>query len=66
MANKGIIAGYMHSEREAVPLPLELRLPLSERSSINDLKRLQVKGRAGIVQQKVVADWNRRHNLWCH
>ena len=50
MANKGLIAGYMHDEREAIPLPLELRLPLAERSSINDLQRLQVKGRAGIVQ----------------
>jgi len=30
---------------------LELRLPLSERSSISDLQRLSVRGRAGIVQQ---------------
>ncbi len=52
MANKGLIAGYMHDEREAIPLPLKLRLPLAERSSINDLQRLQVKGRAGIVQRR--------------
>jgi len=51
MANQGYAAGFMQLEREAKPLPLELRLPLAERSSMNDLLRLQVKGRAGIVQQ---------------
>jgi multidrug efflux pump subunit AcrB len=53
MANAGIVVGYMQNEREATPLPLELRLPLAQRSSINDLNRLQVKGRAGIVQRRV-------------
>ncbi len=51
MANQGYRAGFLQQEREAKPLPLELRLPIAERSSINDLQRLQVKGRAGIVQQ---------------
>lgn len=52
MANQGMNAGFMQLEREAKPLPLELRLPLPQRSSISDLQRLQVKGRAGIVQQR--------------
>lgn len=51
MANQGHLAGFMQLERESKPLPIELRLPLSGRSSIHDLERLQVKGRAGIVQQ---------------
>ena len=51
IANQGEIAGFMQLEREAKPLPLELRLPLPERSSIQDLQRLYVKGRAGIVQE---------------
>jgi multidrug efflux pump subunit AcrB len=51
MANKGVLAGFMPWEREAKPLPLVLRLPLAERSSINDLLGLQVKGRSGILQK---------------
>jgi multidrug efflux pump subunit AcrB len=54
MAIPGYQLGYLQLEREARPLPLELRLPLLERSSINDLKRLPVKGRAGIVQQQTL------------
>lgn len=51
MANHGYPAGFLQLEREANPLPIELRLPLSERSSIHDLERLMVKGRPGIVQK---------------
>jgi multidrug efflux pump subunit AcrB len=51
MANQGYQAGYMQIPRESVPLPIEMRLAPSERVSINDFKRLQVKGRSGIVQQ---------------
>lgn len=51
MANQGVQAGFLHQEREAKPLPMELRLPIADRSSINDLQRLYVKGRAGTVQQ---------------
>ncbi len=50
MANKGYVAGFMQIERESRPLPIELRLPIDERSSIHDLRRLQVKGRSGITQ----------------
>ncbi len=51
MANRGYPAGFLQLPRESVPLPIELRLAPSERVSINDFKRLQVKGRPGIVQQ---------------
>ena len=51
MANQGVSAGFMQLERETVPLPIALRLPLEQRSTISDLERLQVKGRAGIVKQ---------------
>lgn len=50
MANRGIVAGHMQLEREAQPLPLLVRLPIAERSSLHDLKRLQVKARPGIVK----------------
>lgn len=51
MANRGYKAGYLQLPRESVPLPIVMRLALSERVGINDFKRLQVKGRPGIVQQ---------------
>ena len=51
MANRGYKAGFLQLPRESVPLPIELRLAPSERTNINDFKRLQVKGRPGIVQQ---------------
>lgn len=50
MANEGYDAGYLHLDGETRPLPIELRLPLNQRTSIPDLERIQVKGRAGIVQ----------------
>ncbi len=51
MANHGYRAGFLQLPREAVPLPIELRLAPEERVSENDFLRLQVKGRSGIVQQ---------------
>ena len=53
MANVGIDAGYLQLEQEARTLPILIRLPLDQRSSIADLERLQVKGRPGIVQQQL-------------
>jgi multidrug efflux pump subunit AcrB len=53
MANVGIDAGYLQLEQEARTLPILIRLPLNQRSSIADLERLQVKGRRGIVQQQL-------------
>jgi len=51
LANDGFVAGYLQLPRESVPLPVKLRLPLVERSSISDFKRLRVKARPGIVQE---------------
>ncbi|MFL0801355.1 MAG: efflux RND transporter permease subunit [Agarilytica sp.] len=51
MANHGYIADYMQLDRETRPLPIELRLPKSERSNQNDLYRLHVKGLPGVVKR---------------
>ena len=51
MANQGYQAGFLQLPRESVPLPIEMRLAQPERVNVNDFKRLQVKGRPGIVQQ---------------
>lgn len=50
-ATRGQSAGYLQHSRETAPLPIILRLPLAGRSTIADLARLPLKGRAGIVQQ---------------
>ncbi|WP_210395914.1 efflux RND transporter permease subunit [Motiliproteus sediminis] len=52
LANSGLIASYLQQPREARPLPIELRLPLDQRSDPGDFERLQLKGRAGVVQQQ--------------
>jgi len=51
MANQGQVAGYLQLPRETTPLPIELRLANDDRGSLSDFRRLQVKGRPGIVQQ---------------
>jgi len=51
MANRGYRSGFMQIPRESVPLPIEIRLAPTERVSVNDFMRLQVKGRPGVVQQ---------------
>lgn len=50
LITQGISAGNLQQEREALPLPIMLELPLGERSTLEDLERLQVKGRAGVVK----------------
>ena len=50
VAIKGGVAGYLPIENEASPLAINIKLPLEQRQSLNDLQRLSVKGRAGIVQ----------------
>jgi multidrug efflux pump subunit AcrB len=50
MANRGYVAGFMQLDREASPLPIELRLAPDERVSRHDFERLQVKGRSGVVK----------------
>mgnify|MGYP000158014216 CR=1 FL=1 len=50
MANEGYVAGYLQLEREARPLPLELRLDPRHRVSEHDFERLLVKGRQGVTK----------------
>jgi multidrug efflux pump subunit AcrB len=49
-ANQGYVAGHIQLEREALPLPIELRLAPEQRASHNDFQRLLVKGRSGVVK----------------
>ncbi|RLQ21032.1 efflux RND transporter permease subunit [Seongchinamella sediminis] len=50
MANEGYVAGYLQLEREARPLPMELRLDPRHRLSEHDFKRLLVRGRQGVAK----------------
>jgi multidrug efflux pump subunit AcrB len=50
MANQGHVAGYLQLEREARPLPLELRMDPRQRRSTHDFERLLVKGRQGVTK----------------
>lgn len=50
MANRGIVAGLLQLPREAEPLPIEMRLAPSNRVSLQDFERLQLKGRADVMR----------------
>lgn len=50
LVTQGLPAGYLQQEREYEALPIRLELPLGERSVVEDIERLQVKGRAGVVK----------------
>ena len=50
LANAGYSPGWLQLEREARPLPIELRLPPQQRGSISEFNRLQLKGRPGVAQ----------------
>jgi multidrug efflux pump subunit AcrB len=50
VAIKGDVAGYLHLDNEASPLAINIKIPLEQRQSLNDLQRLSLKGQAGIVQ----------------
>lgn len=49
LANAGEVAGYLQDPDEMLPVPMELRLPRSERVQEGDFLRLLVRGRAGIT-----------------
>ena len=51
LANEGLVAGYIQQPREATPLPIELRLAVDDRASLEDFNRLYIKGQPGIAQQ---------------
>lgn len=50
LVTQGLPAGYFQQEREFEALPINLELPLGERSVLEDIERLQVKGRAGVTK----------------
>ena len=47
IAVEGMQAGLAHQPQEKEDVPIFLRLPLADRSSVNDLKRLRVIGQRG-------------------
>jgi multidrug efflux pump subunit AcrB len=51
LANAGLEIGHVLIEDEARPLPIELRMPPEQRHSINNFKRLFIKGQLGATQQ---------------
>ena len=51
-ANAGTLVGHMNFSRESTPLPIRMRLPLEERSSEDDLNRLQVGSQIDILKQQ--------------
>ncbi len=50
LGTAGEVVGYLQIPTEKAPLPLVLRLPLSERSSTDELNAFHVKGRPGIAK----------------
>ena len=54
LANNGIIAGYFNLEREANPLPINLRLAKAMRTSQNDLEVLPLKAQSGKQQNTLI------------
>ena len=52
LAHAGQVVGFMAAEREAQPLPLLMRLPVAERSRVEDLSTLLLKGRLGAVSEQ--------------
>lgn len=51
VANQGLVVSYMHAENEATPLAIKLKVPLSERSSINDFQRIALRGKGSLLQK---------------
>ena len=50
VANSGLIAGYLHVDDEATLLAINIKLPIEQRETLSDYRRLSIKGQAGIVQ----------------
>lgn len=49
LSNDGYIATYIQMDREARPMPIELRLPLADRTRKADFEQIYARGRPGIV-----------------
>ena len=52
LALDGATAGQLHAPDEVNPLPIRLRVARSERSSLEDLRGLAVKGRPGVAKRR--------------
>jgi multidrug efflux pump subunit AcrB len=52
LALDGATAGQLHLPDEVNPLPIRLRVARSERSSLEDLRGLVVKGRPGVAKRR--------------
>ena len=52
IAIRGLTVGYIEAQKEVNPLPIILRLPYEERSPLQSLANLYVKGRPGITKQR--------------
>jgi multidrug efflux pump subunit AcrB len=52
LALDGTTAGQLHAPDEVNPLPIRLRVARSERSSLEDLRGLVVKGRPGVAKRR--------------
>lgn len=50
-ANDGIVIGYLETQREIEPLPIEIRLPVKQRDQLDALLQLYVRGQGGVVKQ---------------
>lgn len=49
-ANGGAVASHLRAPRESTPLPIVMQMAQAERTSLDDLQRLQVRGRPGIAR----------------
>jgi len=49
-ANHGKVLGYLAAPREVSALPIEIRLPVAQRDSLESIKQLYVRGQAGVVK----------------
>ncbi len=49
-ANNGTIPSFLQLEREATPLPIELKLTDAQRHTESDILRIHVKGRPGVIK----------------
>ncbi|WP_262415421.1 efflux RND transporter permease subunit [Vibrio sp. SCSIO 43132] len=52
-ANKGIKLANLKMEREIDPLPVTIKLPISQRDNLTNLEALYVRGQTGIAKQNV-------------
>lgn len=52
-ANLGLVIGYLETDRDILPLPIEIRLPVEKRDDLDSLRQLYVRGQSGVVKQSL-------------